>query len=232
MFRIDFSHCSQGLRDEQLDRFVVSETGRCKVFMMADGYACCSVNPHYVDWLAEQLSGLHATGLNSKSAANEISRTIAEKKSYPGKASVAFVISDEQNYLYTTLGDTRIYWPIENQRTNDHSVAQLAVQRGECSPKQLRFHPFRNRLLQHAGDGHKHVPEWMTRPFRDGECLLLCTDGFWSLLEDQDICNVADNKALELLVNRIMKLLPPDNFSAVMLRAESADASGRSTPGK
>lgn len=219
MFRTDFSHCSQGLRDEQLDRFVVSETGRCTVFMMADGYSCCSAHPHYVDWLAEQLSGLQASRLNCRSAANEITRILAKKNSYPGKASVAFVISDEQNYLYSTLGDTRIYWPAENYRTKDHSVAQLAVQRGECPPEQIRFHPFRNRLLHHAGGD---IPEWQSRPLRNGDFLLLCTDGFWSLLDDQDIYCADDSETLRLLVNRIVKSQPPDNLSVVMLKAAMA----------
>lgn len=219
MLKTDFCHSSQGQRDEQLDRFVVCETGRCTVFMMADGYSCCSVYPHYVDWLAEQLSALRASGLNCRSAADKITLALAEINCYPGKASVAFVISDDQNCLYTTLGDTRIYWPKENRRTKDDSVAQLAVQCGQCPPEQLRFHPYRNRLLRHAGNGHKHVPEWQSRPLRDGDCLLLCTDGFWSLLDDRDICCAAEGAALRLLVNRIMVPPPPDNLSAVMLRA-------------
>lgn len=212
-------HCGQGLREEQLDRFVVSETGRCTVFMLADGYSCTSVHPHYVDWLEEHLSDLQASGLVCSNAADEISRMLADTECHPGKASVAFVISDEQNYFYTTLGDTRIYWPSENLRTMDHSVAQLAVQRGECPSEQLRFHPFRNRLLRHAGSGKKHVPEWQSRCLQNDECVILCTDGFWSLLDDQEISCIADNTALGLLVNRIKSPQPQDNFSAVMLRA-------------
>lgn len=187
--------------------------------MLADGYSCSSVHPHYVDWLAERLSELRASGLVCRSAADEISLMLAETDCHPGKASVAFVISDEQNYLYTTLGDTRIYWPAENHRTRDHSVAQLAVQRGECPSEQLRFHPFRNRLLRHAGSGQKHVPEWQSRCLQKDECLILCTDGFWSLLDDQEISRTADSRALGLLVNRIITPQPRDNFSAVMLRA-------------
>ncbi|PXW51496.1 hypothetical protein DFO55_11868 [Grimontella sp. AG753] len=65
---------------------------------------------------------------------------IVQTECYPGKASVAFVVSDEQLYHYSTLGDTRIYWPQINSRTLDHSVAQLEVLRGECPPEQLRYY--------------------------------------------------------------------------------------------
>lgn len=217
MFRADYHYCTQGLRDEQLDRFVAAETGRCTTVMLADGYSSCSEKPHYVDWLAERLLLLKSSGLCCENAVQEITTLIAQTECWPGKASVAFVVSDEQRYHYSTLGDTRIYWPQENSRTQDHSVAQLAVQRGECPPDQLRFHPYRNRLMRHAGAGLKHSLAWQTRSLSENECLILCSDGLWSQLDDSFIYNATDKKDLAKLVENLVTVPPPDNLSVVRL---------------
>lgn len=217
MLRSDYYHCIQGLRDEQLDRFVETETGRCTIVMLADGYSSCSENPHYVDWLTERVLSLKFSGLCRENAVQEITSLIAQTECYPGKASVAFVVSDEQQYQYSTLGDTRIYWPQQNIRTQDHSIAQLAVLRGECPPEQLRFHPYRNRLMRHAGSGLKHRLEWKTRPLSENECLILCSDGLWSQLDDHHIYSAADRKDLAKLLDQLFTVPPPDNLSVVIL---------------
>lgn len=219
MFRTDYYYCTQGARDEQLDRFVATETGRCTIFMLADGYSCCTETPHYVDWLAERLSALQSSGLSCGNVVHEITTLIAQTDCYPGKASVAFVVSDEQYYHYGTLGDTRIYWPQDNTRTLDHSVAQLAVVKGECPPEQLRFHPYRNRLIRHAGSGVKHHIAWQTRSLAENESVILCSDGLWSQLDDSHLWNVEKREDLARLVQRLLLVPPPDNISVVMLRS-------------
>ncbi|EFJ7594914.1 hypothetical protein AW765_004476 [Escherichia coli] len=217
MLRTDYHHCEQGQRGEQLDRFVATETGKCSIIMLADGYSSCSENPHYVDWLAERLLSLKSSGLCCGNAVEEITSLIAQTECYPGKASVAFVVSDEQHYHYSTLGDTRIYWPQINSRTLDHSVAQLAVLRGECPPEQLRHHPYRNRLMRHAGSGVKHRLEWQTRPLLKNESMILCSDGLWSQLDDSHLYNVANSEELDRLVQSLVTVPPPDNLSVAML---------------
>lgn len=184
---------------------------------MYDRYAgrrifICSEKPHYVDWLAERLLFLQLSELSGENTVQEITTLIAQTKCWPGKASVAFVVSDDQLYHYSTLGDTRICWPQENSRTQDHSVAQLAVQRGECPPDQLRFHPYRNRLMRHAGAGTKHLLAWQTRSLTENECLILCSDGLWSQLDDRHIYSVTDKKDLAKLVEHLVTVPPPDNL--------------------
>lgn len=217
MLRTEYHYCSQGLRDEQLDRFVVTETGKCSIIMLADGYSCYSISPHYVDWLVEGLSALESSGLHCENAVEEISSLIAQTECYPGKASVAFVVSDEQRYHYSTLGDTRIYWPQRNSRTLDHSVAQLAVQRGECPSEQLRYHPYRNRLIRHAGSGLKYRLEWQTRPLFKNESMILCSDGLWSQLDDSYLYSVSSSEDLARLMQSLGMVPSPDNLSVVML---------------
>jgi len=64
MFKTEFFYCSKGKRKEQLDHFQTVDTGQCIIFMLTDSYDCCSAQPHYVEWLCEQLSCLKDSQLN------------------------------------------------------------------------------------------------------------------------------------------------------------------------
>ena len=63
------------------------------------------------------------------------------------------------------VGDSRLYH-FDNGRlafqTLDHSLPQIAVQLGEITPEQIRFHPDRNRVLRALGQSG----ELMSRPAR------------------------------------------------------------------
>lgn len=222
MFSTDFSYCNQGSREEQLDRYIAVETGHCRIFMLADGYSSCAVKPHYVDWMTEHLSLLKDSVIGCDGICDEIVRLLQRTDCYPGKASLAFVVSDATHYRYTTLGDTRIYWLAENLRTEDHSIAQLAVERGRCQAEKIRIHPYRNTLTRHAGQGLKYLPDWESKAVSNNECLLICSDGFWSQLDDKDIFRIKDNTDLTLLLDQMMTTQLTDNLSVVLLRSASA----------
>lgn len=143
--------CLQGNREEQLDRFQVVETGQCTLFVMADGFAQCTARPHYVDWLTARARSLSDSGCDADAVCREISAFLAAETGHLGKASVAFVVSNENEYRYATFGDTRIYWQSRCIRTRDHSLAERYAARGFCSSESLRHHPLRNRLTRWAG---------------------------------------------------------------------------------
>jgi len=213
MLRTEYRYCMQGLRDEQLDRFVVTYTD----IMLADGYPCSTVNPRYVDWLVEELSALESSELNCENTVEKITLLVAEIECYPGKASIAFVVSDEHQYHYSTLGDTRIYWPQQNSRTLVHSVSQLAVLRGECPSEKIRYYPYRNRLMRHTGAGLKHRLEWQNRPLLKNELMVFCSDGLWSQVDNSHLYNVSNSEDLARLVQSLDMVPSPDNISIVIL---------------
>lgn len=212
----------QGGRTEQLDRFQVVETGRCTLFMMADGFSHCEASPHYVDWLTKQLSRLNASGQDARATCLEISELLCAQSDFPGKASVALVVTDEQEYRYATLGDTRIYWLRERERTRDHSLAERCVAQGLCPPDRLRNHPLRNTLTACAGGAQK-VPvsiAWHPRLHQQEERLLVCTDGFWSRVSDEEIYTVSSEQAFRKLLEYMQasdENGTSDNLTAALL---------------
>ena len=90
------------------------------------------------------------------------------------------------------MGDTRTYYFRKNKiecRTKDHSVPQMMVSMGEIEEKDIRHHADRNRLLRVMGI------EWTSPQYvlekdiklRRKQSFLMCTDGFWEYIEDEEM---------------------------------------------
>lgn len=90
------------------------------------------------------------------------------------------------------VGDSRLYWFRNGKtagRTLDHSVPQMLVASGEIREKDIRGHEDRSRLLRVMG------AEWsrpqfelsLPVPTEDGLAFLLCSDGFWELIEEKEM---------------------------------------------
>jgi serine/threonine protein phosphatase PrpC len=94
---------------------------------------------------------------------------------------------------YAHVGDSRLYVFQKNrvkQRTLDHSVPQMLVVSGEIREKHIRNHPDRNRLLKVMGSPWTSRAYEVSEPLAVQECqaFLLCTDGFWELIEEKRMC--------------------------------------------
>ena len=90
------------------------------------------------------------------------------------------------------IGDSRLYCFQSGKlkgHTLDHSVPQMLVSIGEIKEKDIRFHEDRNRLLRVIG------MEWENRsfelsdakPLKNGQAFLLCTDGFWEMIDEKQM---------------------------------------------
>ena len=86
------------------------------------------------------------------------------------------------------IGDSRLYVFRKNKvsiRTLDHSVPQMLVLSGEIKEKHIASHPDRNRLLRVMGiewDSPRYEVSDEV-PLVDCQAFLLCTDGFWELID-------------------------------------------------
>ena len=97
-----------------------------------------------------------------------------------------------QTAQWAHVGDSRLYY-FENGklcgRTLDHSVPQMLVSIGKIREKDIRRHPDRNRLLRVVGedlDGEElNVTLSLGCQRKGRQAYLLCTDGFWELIEEK-----------------------------------------------
>lgn len=142
--------------------------------------------------------------------------------------TVACVISDGNSTVMGHIGDSRIYHFKGNKRlylTVDHS---LAMERSSSAHAEtsVRFSPDRHKLTRVLGGSYFILPETYVspEPLSDGDAFLLCTDGFWEYLTENEIQEAAllcrsPHDALVRLESLLLKRINPennDNYSAIM----------------
>ncbi len=113
------------------------------------------------------------------------------------------------------------------RRTRDHSHVELLVQEGLISSSQAQSHPMRNFVETCLG-GDPMLPEMLigrALVVQPGDAMLVCTDGFWSALSDDDIAGslyagVPLKTALQAIAEFSVRRGGPsaDNSSAAVLR--------------
>ncbi|MDP9109808.1 MAG: protein phosphatase 2C domain-containing protein [Pseudomonadota bacterium] len=146
-------------------------------------------------------------------------------------ATVAVVLIDQDNAcaLWGHLGDTRIYFFRAGQPaqvTKDHSLVQQFVDAGYVQPEQARNHPQRSVLFAAIGPDGDNPPVVTPQAvgLTPGDAMLICTDGLWEWLSEQDMqycLNDSDSAASWLAAlqqmaadNSRSSVRQRDNFSA------------------
>ncbi|MDR0550123.1 MAG: serine/threonine-protein phosphatase [Deltaproteobacteria bacterium] len=153
------------------------------------------------------------TILNSFKNANEA--IMSAKNNNRGLASMSStltVATVKDNILrWGVVGDTRLYL-LKNQKilvqTLDHTVAQMMVALGEIEAAEIRGHPDRHVLTKALGQDSPYPKptlgdyELTDKPYT----LILVTDGFWELIEENSL-KLLDFSALDNLNNERFKIL-------------------------
>ncbi len=104
----------------------------------------------------------------------------------------AVCLVQDSTAWFAHVGDSRIYHLRDGavlSRTRDHSHVELLVQEGLISAQQAQSHPMRNFVESCLG-GDALLPEMLVGRcvrVRSGDTMLVCSDGFWSNLLDEDI---------------------------------------------
>lgn len=146
------------------------------------------------------------------------------------RATGAICVVQDSTAWWAHVGDSRIYHLRHGEvlrRTRDHSHVELLVQEGLISSQQAQSHPMRNFVETCLG-GDPMLPEMLVgRALRvqAGDVLLVCTDGFWGPLADEDIAgsltpDVPLRATLQALTEFAVRRGGPgaDNATAAALR--------------
>ena len=111
------------------------------------------------------------------------------------KTTAVVLAADEKMAYIAHVGDSRLYVFSGNKvrtRTMDHSVPQMLVLSGEIKDSEIRHHPDRSSLLRVLGiDWDSPMFEKMAPlPLRKCQAFLLCSDGFWEWIEEEEMCRL------------------------------------------
>jgi serine/threonine protein phosphatase PrpC len=108
----------------------------------------------------------------------------------PRTTCVAVVI--QSNYAYWAhVGDSRLYLFRQGGligQTKDHSKVQYLVDQGIIGAHEIIDHPDRNKIFSCLGGMIDPVIDLSRRtPLRNGDLIVLCTDGLWSVYPQEEI---------------------------------------------
>ncbi len=124
------------------------------------------------------------------------------------------------------VGDSRVYW-IENgsitQITQDHSLVAKLVAAGKMTKEDARNHPKSNLLYRTIGTDEKIKVDTFQVELKKGGNLMLCTDGLWGEVSDENIHQVVFSSkdarsASEELVRMANAQGGKDNITAVVVK--------------
>lgn len=130
-------------------------------------------------------------------------------------------------HLYISgLGDSRAYrvrGGAMEQLTVDHSLAQALVENRTISPAEAKEHRFRNVLWKYLGS--KEVgegPEVKVLPLQAGDKFLLCTDGLYGPVPDDQLLRfIQDHPDVQQCADGLGQLAldqgSRDNVSCIMI---------------
>ncbi len=109
------------------------------------------------------------------------------------KTTAAVLLIQGNTARFAHVGDSRIYCFEKARyvlRSQDHSVPQMLVKRGDIREKDIRHHEDRNRLLRVMGVEWESPKYEMSDPMAitGRTSFLLCSDGFWELIEERQMC--------------------------------------------
>lgn len=133
--------------------------------------------------------------------------------------------TDGKTLWYANNGDSRLYFLHKKKithRTHDHSMAYLAYRSNLITYSDISTHPGQNRLTHALGTDPDFAGEFYDPiPLEPGDAFLLCTDGFWELIEDSEIersLRISDEPEawLNLMLSFVRQRLKEhsDNYSA------------------
>jgi serine/threonine protein phosphatase PrpC len=129
------------------------------------------------------------------------------------------------------LGDSRAYLMTHGSQdqptirclTTDHSLAVAFAQAGIIPPEQTRQSPSRHVILRSLGSLEHFAPGPVitTVEVQAGDSLLLCCDGLWSMVSEEQIIQVMGNYPPQAACAELIRLANDaggeDNSSAIIV---------------
>ena len=241
---VKFSMLSNmGSRDNNEDNIGMYQDGEDYCFILADG-----LGGHGKGEVASQLAvnavieqftqgerGEDFLDQAFENAQNSIvARQEEERACMDMKTTLVVLMVENAQIRWGHIGDSRLYYFQNGKlrvRTLDHSVPQMLVAVGEIKEKDIRHHPDRNRLLRVLGVEMDEMKHQTSEPIgrENRQAFLLCTDGFWELIEDKKMEATLKKAStpeewlqeMEKIVQKNGKNTNMDNYSAIAVWADN-----------
>ncbi len=123
------------------------------------------------------------------------------------------------------VGDSRLY--VANRKeirqiTKDHSWVEEMVRRGGLGREEAKNHPDKNIITRAVGVDAAVKVDFFSVQLKEGDLILMCTDGLTNMLEDEEIRMILDGardivEKAEALVAAANEHGGRDNISVILI---------------
>ena len=162
---------------------------------------------------------------NAIESANIEVYSMAQKdENLSGMGTTAVIaLIQENTAVIAHVGDSRAYLVSDEltQITRDHSVVQSLLESGKISAEDAKVHPRKNVITRALGAEETVIADSCSIDFKEGQKLLLCTDGLSSFVDANEIFTAFKERPSELIAEELINLANnvggSDNITAVIL---------------
>ncbi|MEA4924003.1 MAG: Stp1/IreP family PP2C-type Ser/Thr phosphatase [Syntrophomonadaceae bacterium] len=162
-------------------------------------------------------------------AHEQINAKALEFPEYSGMGSTltALVLADNTAHI-GQIGDSRAYLIRNNkivQLTSDQTVTADLLVQGKITPAEAETHPQRHILSQAMGGGRRAPePELASYKMRAEDIIILCSDGLYNLVNDDEIRKIASKNfpqdACRQLVDLANERGGYDNITVMVIKIQ------------
>ena len=145
----------------------------------------------------------------------------------PRTTCVAVIVQANHAY-WAHVGDSRFYLFRQGAligATKDHSKVQYLVDQGVIAADEVPLHPDRNKIFSCLGGLVDPVIDLSKRtPLRNGDVMVLATDGLWSVMPNGEIATLLTSTPILKTAPQMMREAEQrggpegDNLSAIVVR--------------
>lgn len=103
---------------------------------------------------------------------------------------VALFLGRKKAYA-ANVGDSRLYLVRDGsirQITEDHTYVNNLIKEGIITKEQAQTHPDKNMITRAIGAEAKVRPDYFDFEIQKGDVFVLCTDGLYNEVSDQELC--------------------------------------------
>ena len=191
-----------GCRERNEDSIIIAEHGAMSLFVVCDGLGGHGSGDVASSLVCEVMENQFKLCYDSSSFLGEsfsiaqdvlIGEQIAQHARNKMKTTCVALIVDKDTARIGHIGDSRLYIFNHNRikkRTLDHSIPQMLVLSHRLKDSQIRNHPERSMVMRVMGVEWESGPQYELMnpiPLKKCQAFLLCTDGFWELIEDNEM---------------------------------------------
>ena len=123
-------------------------------------------------------------------------RSCADKNTKGMGATAVMAVGVGDTVYIGNVGDSRAYISDKENIhliTEDHSYVNELVKNGMITEEEARVHPRKNEILKAVGIGKDVFPDIFSTILKEGDVLLLCTDGLTNMVTDSEIYEIINS---------------------------------------